>query len=50
MLADIISVLAMAVEDQERHCLKFHLRGSLERVSSFGHPYIRSAGRERETV
>ena len=31
----------MAAEDGERACLKLRLAGSQERVSSFGHPYIR---------
>ena len=41
ILSDILSVLAMAVEDKEGHCLKYRLSGSNERISSFGHPYIR---------
>ena len=41
VLADILSVLAMAVEDTENKCLRYRLEGSNERVSSFGHPYIR---------
>ncbi|XP_019864481.1 PREDICTED: 26S proteasome non-ATPase regulatory subunit 2-like [Amphimedon queenslandica] len=41
LLADIISVIAMTVDDQERVCLSYRLLGSQESVSSFGHPYIR---------
>ena len=41
VLADILSVLAMAVEDTENKCIKYRLEGSSEKVSSFGHPYIR---------
>ena len=42
LLADILSVLAMAVDDKtERKCLNYRLQGSQEKVSSFGHPYIR---------
>lgn len=41
VLADVLSVLAMAVEDAENKCLKYRLEGSKEKVSSFGHPYIR---------
>lgn len=42
VLADILSVLAMAVDDTENKCIKYRLEGSSEKVSSFGHPYIRS--------
>lgn len=45
VLADVLSVLVMAVEDKERLCLNYRLAGSQERVSSFGHPYIRSPDR-----
>ena len=41
MLADVLSVLAVTVEDKNRDCLHFRLAGSKERISSFGHPYIR---------
>ena len=41
VLADILSVLAMAVEDTENKCIKYRLEGSSEKVSSYGHPYIR---------
>ena len=42
LLADVLSVLAMAVDDKaERKCLNYRLQGSLEKISSFGHPYIR---------
>ena len=42
LLADVLSVLAMAVDDKaERKCLNYRLQGSQEKVSSFGHPYIR---------
>ena len=42
LLADVLSVLAMAMEDKtERKCLNYRLQGSQEKVSSFGHPYIR---------
>jgi len=41
ILSDILSVLAMAVEDKEGHCLEYRLSGSNEKISSFGHPYIR---------
>ncbi len=34
-------MLATAIEDQEKGCLKYRLLGSSERVDSFGHPYIR---------
>ena len=39
-MADILSVLAMTVED-EKSCLTFRLQGSQEAIASFGHPYIR---------
>ena len=42
LLSDILSVLAITVEDKERLCLKRRLTGTGERISSFGHPYIRS--------
>ena len=41
LLADVLSVLAMTLDDKERDCLKFRLLGSNESVASFGHPYIR---------
>ena len=42
LLADVLSVLAMATDDKtERKCLNYRLQGSGEKVSSFGHPYIR---------
>ena len=42
MLADVLSVLAVTVEDDKnRDYLHFRLAGSKERISSFGHPYIR---------
>ena len=41
MLGDVLSVLAVTVEDKDRDCLHFRLAGSKERISSFGHPYIR---------
>ena len=42
LLADVLSVLAMATDDKtERKCLNYRLQGSEEKVSSFGHPYIR---------
>lgn len=41
VLADILSVQAMALEDKERKILRYRLKGSQERISSFGHPYIR---------
>ena len=42
LLADVLSVLAMAMDDKaERKCLNYRLQGSQEKVSSFGHPYIR---------
>ena len=45
LLADVLSVLAMAVDDKtERKCLNYRLQGSQEKVSSFGHPYIRCVG------
>jgi 26S proteasome regulatory subunit N1 len=40
LLSDILSVLAITVEDSERLCLKCRLAGTGERISSFGHPYI----------
>ena len=40
LLADILSVLAMTV-DEEKGCLLFRLQGSQEAIASFGHPYIR---------
>ena len=42
LLADVLSVLAMATDDKaDRKCINYRLQGSQERVSSFGHPYIR---------
>ena len=41
VLADILSVQAMALEDKERKILQYRLKGSQENISSFGHPYIR---------
>ena len=41
VLADILSVQAMAVEDKERKILQYRLLGSQEKISSFGHPYVR---------
>lgn len=41
VLADILSVQAMALEDKERHILRYRLKGSQEKISSFGHPYVR---------
>ena len=41
VLSDILSVIAMAVDDKEGHCLNYRLTGSKEKISSFGHPYIR---------
>jgi len=41
VLADILSVQAMAAEDKERKILQYRLLGSQEKISSFGHPYIR---------
>ena len=41
ILADILSVQAMALEDKERKILRYRLKGSQEKISSFGHPYIR---------
>ena len=42
LLADVLSVLAMAMDDKtERKCLNYRLQGSQEKISSFGHPYIR---------
>lgn len=41
VLADILSVQAMALEDKERKILHYRMTGSQEKISSFGHPYIR---------
>ena len=42
-------MIAMAVDDKEGHCLNYRLTGSREKISSFGHPYIRwAAPHERE--
>lgn len=41
VLADILSMQAMAMEDKERKILKYRMKGSQEKISSFGHPYIR---------
>ena len=41
VLSDILSVLAVSMDDPENKCLKYRLLGSKEQVSSFGHPYIR---------
>lgn len=41
LLSDVLSVLAITVEDKESLCLKCRLSGTGERISSFGHPYIR---------
>jgi 26S proteasome regulatory subunit N1 len=41
LLADIISVVAMTIEDQERACLTYRLKGTQEAVSSYGQPYVR---------
>lgn len=42
VLADVLSVQAMALQDNERKILRYRLKGSQEKISSFGHPYIRS--------
>lgn len=42
VLADILSVQAMAMQDNERKILCYRLKGSQEKISSFGHPYVRS--------
>ena len=44
VLADILSMQAMAEEDKERKILKYRMKGSQEEISSFGHPYIRYVG------
>ena len=41
VLADILSMQAMAMEDKERKILKYRMKGSQEKINSFGHPYIR---------
>lgn len=41
LLADVLSILAMTVDDQKRECLQYRLQGTYEKVESFGHPYIR---------
>ncbi len=41
VLADILSVQAMAMEDKERKILHYRLLGSQEKIASFGHPYVR---------
>lgn len=41
VLADILSVQAMAMDDKEGKILRYRMKGSEERVSSFGHPYVR---------
>lgn len=41
VLADILSVQAMAMEDKERKILCYRMKGSQEKISSFGHPYVR---------
>lgn len=41
VLADILSMQAMAMEDKERKILRYRMKGSQEKISSFGHPYIR---------
>ncbi len=41
VLADILSVQAMALEDKKRKVLCYRVKGSQEKISSFGHPYIR---------
>ena len=42
VLADILSVQGMAMDDKERKILQYRLLGSQEKISSFGHPYVRS--------
>ena len=49
VLADILSVQAMAMEDKEQKILRYRLKGSQEKISSFGHPYIRSGRHDDHT-